>query len=418
MTVFIRISPPSPFWQIKFKHPKMAKPIRQSTDVRIGMDDIEAAHRLHKADKMRGDLRKSYDDAVAVERQLRDETEARIEGKFAKGATVKDATQLYFDDVLSISKAVQKAKARGIEDLNKIPVVRNYYSAMRRIHEGLGENTALDDLSDEIVKAWRKRMLSSGKKIAAKGAVGRKSVLRAGLSEASVNAYLAVLSTVLNTAHEAKKMMKVPKIPFIKEDEGEVKCLENDEVAKVMAAARVYSVRVERVLTFLFNAGSRKTETFLLTWPKVDLMNNRVCKITFPAPTTKTGNTRTVGVPDHVRDMLREMKAEQIKGGYTGNRVFAYQRSNGKWEEPLDINDAIRALQAATGMEDFTLHVCRHTYASRLLRGGARLIEVSKLLGHKDLETTQIYAHLEQDNLDDAVKFLPAWNVGATAVAA
>jgi site-specific recombinase XerD len=40
-------------------------------------------------------------------------------------------------------------------------------------------------------------------------------------------------------------------------------------------------------------------------------------------------------------------------------------------------------------------HDLHHTCASRLIRNGMSLYEVSNILGHVDVQTTQRYAHLE-----------------------
>ena len=39
-------------------------------------------------------------------------------------------------------------------------------------------------------------------------------------------------------------------------------------------------------------------------------------------------------------------------------------------------------------------HMLRHSYASRLREHGAPMVLISEVLGHSDLSTTQIYAHL------------------------
>ncbi len=52
----------------------------------------------------------------------------------------------------------------------------------------------------------------------------------------------------------------------------------------------------------------------------------------------------------------------------------------------------------------FSAHMGRHTWATRLLRNGVSIYAVSKLLGHSDLGTTEVYLHLQQDEAIDEVR--------------
>ncbi len=54
----------------------------------------------------------------------------------------------------------------------------------------------------------------------------------------------------------------------------------------------------------------------------------------------------------------------------------------------------------------YHFHSLRHTFASWLVQMGVPIYEVSKLLGHADIKTTQIYSHLRSNDLRDAVDSL------------
>ena len=58
------------------------------------------------------------------------------------------------------------------------------------------------------------------------------------------------------------------------------------------------------------------------------------------------------------------------------------------------------------GLEDFTFHDLRHTFASRLVMAGVDLPTVKELLGHKSIAMTLRYTHLSTDHKQRAVRAL------------
>jgi site-specific recombinase XerD len=59
-----------------------------------------------------------------------------------------------------------------------------------------------------------------------------------------------------------------------------------------------------------------------------------------------------------------------------------------------------KAICKKAGIEDYHLHTLRHTFASQLVMAGVSIYKVSQWLGHSDVTTTMIYAHLEPQDAD------------------
>ena len=64
----------------------------------------------------------------------------------------------------------------------------------------------------------------------------------------------------------------------------------------------------------------------------------------------------------------------------------------------------------AAGIDNFTWHCLRHTFASRLSMSGIDLRTIAELLGHKSISMTMRYAHLAPSHKQMAVEKLAEFN--------
>ena len=146
------------------------------------------------------------------------------------------------------------------------------------------------------------------------------------------------------------------------------------------------------IIKCLIDLGCRVNELLNLEKRFVDFDNNQ---INF----NDRKNDQAVAVPmtNRVRDILTNYCYE-IKDF---DKLFSlnYSELNAIWQKARkDLGYADKKF--------YTIHLCRHTCASRLVQRGVPILLVKDWLGHEDIENTMIYAHLAPKALHSVVEVL------------
>ena len=101
----------------------------------------------------------------------------------------------------------------------------------------------------------------------------------------------------------------------------------------------------------------------------------------------------------HVESYLREVRPLLVRP-HSGDPVFLNFQGGGL--SRMSIWKIIQAAAERAGLEKhISPHTLRHSFATHLLEGGANLRDVQELLGHADISTTQIYAHVDTGYLKE-----------------
>jgi integrase len=160
---------------------------------------------------------------------------------------------------------------------------------------------------------------------------------------------------------------------------------------------------------FLFSAfsGLRYSDIKALTWDQVKRTNGS-CVLEFTQE--KTGEPETLPLSAEATAILEAQTdarvSPRIKSEVYGNAVF-------KLGAQQTIDKAIRRwVRRAQIGKKISFHNARHTFATLALTNGVDIYTVSKLLGHKSLETTEIYAKVIDEKKRQAVGMLPRLNGG------
>ena len=170
-----------------------------------------------------------------------------------------------------------------------------------------------------------------------------------------------------------------------------------DEIIKIEPDATRKTIYL-----FAFHTGCRLGEILNMRWRNIDLTNQIIKVLNTDDFTTKGKVERTIPINDVLYPLLHNM----LRSSNT-NTDYLFT-ANGQKIVGNTLSKQFKKCVRKTKSIDpkFHFHDLRHSFASNLVKKGVSLYVVSKLLGHKDIKTTQIYAHLNVDSLRDAVKRL------------
>jgi len=146
------------------------------------------------------------------------------------------------------------------------------------------------------------------------------------------------------------------------------------------------------IIECLIDLGCRVNELLGLEKRFVDFDNNQ---INF----NDRKNDQAVAVP--MTNRVRDNLSNHCIGLKDFDKVFLYNYSelNAIWQKARkDLGYADKKF--------YTIHLCRHTCASRLVQRGVPILLVKDWLGHEDIENTMIYAHLQPKALHSVVEVL------------
>jgi len=124
----------------------------------------------------------------------------------------------------------------------------------------------------------------------------------------------------------------------------------------------------------------------------------------------KGNKKRGVRIGTHLREHLSDFIAWKVRVGEpTGPRSPLFLSSRGGPLTRTAVYRIFRKNADAVGIpRRFSIHSCRHTYASLLYRASNyNLRLVQKQLGHRSIQTTQIYADILSEDAVLAVENLP-----------
>ena len=198
----------------------------------------------------------------------------------------------------------------------------------------------------------------------------------------------------------------LPRVPMARAHEPAPRYLRTDELDETIRLAGELGIGPEVGLALA--TGLRLGELIRLRWDDVDTARRTllVRRAKGRRPRAVPLSAAGIAALEDQRRVLAARGAEAIgwvfparqtwRGGW---RFKNSPRTRNWWKRAIEpIRRAIpRFTEDAAGCRTGRgWHLLRHTFASRLAQDGVSLYKIAQWLGHRDVRTTQIYAHLQQ----------------------
>ena len=205
----------------------------------------------------------------------------------------------------------------------------------------------------------------------------------------TLNRKLSSINTFFAFCHRQNFTHEKIKIPMAKVPKNLPKYLSPEEIMAGVAAidrSTLQGLRDYALILFLYASGCRISEA--LSAQRSDILEGWL-KIRF----AKGEKERVVPLAPVALDALNVYLEKQTMAS---SYIWLNYRG-----DPLSRISAYKIVKKYLGVSP---HVLRHSFASSLIIGGADLRVVQELLGHSSLETTQIYTHIQKQNLQETMR--------------
>ena len=236
--------------------------------------------------------------------------------------------------------------------------------------------------------------------------------LESGVKNTTINKELSLLSTAIKWCNSQLDWHLPNPIAGkrLPEEIEEARCLSVDEMSKlVQSAQRCRSNHTRNYFAEFcilgFNTMMRSGELLNLEWKRVNLVDRTV---ELRVEDTKGKQRRLVALNHVAYEALLRLRRVADANFPETPWVFTHTRPRSFGERIKSVRKVWETAVLRAGIEWCTPHSLRHTGITEAVHAkDADVVDVSRLVGHKNLKTTMGYIHVADDRLHNAVSKLP-----------
>jgi integrase len=207
------------------------------------------------------------------------------------------------------------------------------------------------------------------------------------VSKGTVNREIIMLKHMFKKAVQWGYLSETPfhHLELQKEPAARTRYVTADEWPRLLSAC---TAEMRNIVVFARFTGMREGEIFNLKWSEIDWQQESIT-----ITKCKNNTPRTMPLTKALQQLIpryQKAKSAHVFPGKKGRRTTIRTAFNGACRR--------------AGIENLRFHDLRHTFASDLVNKGIDLMTIMKLMGHKSIQSTMRYAHLQKKRLREAME--------------
>jgi integrase len=255
----------------------------------------------------------------------------------------------------------------------------SFFNAMRYLERFAGSKLTFDQLTPLVCEGFKQHLIKN-------------------LHPNTANSYFARFTSIIRSAIKEGIITKNPALGItIRKQESLPKYLTLEEIQKLVETSCGSEI-VKDAFLFSCLTGLRYEDVVSLKWENV-----RGFALEFTQKKTKSSE-RLPLAPEAIEIIERQryaVKNPKVTIEHTLDTIFILPARQ-------TIDKVLRSWAKRAGLiKPLSFHKARHTFATLALSSGVDLYTVSKLLGHKSVVTTSVYAKVVDETKKEAIAKLP-----------
>jgi len=311
-----------------------------------------------------------------------------------------DNVELYSDAETEQAEQKERLQQNFIEYFDKVTAKRhvnnsksiliNWQRAVEFLKQFAGDTLLFSQINNRVAEEYKRFLLTAPLGGNKKGTISQNtastyfSIFKAALKQAFIDGYLTVDLSA--------------KIKGIQDQESRREYLSVDEL-NTLAATPCKRDVLKRAALFSALTGLRHCDIQKLRWKEINIDGNQA-RLHFTQQKTKGVEYTPISE-----------QALQLCGEPEKPEKFVFE----DLPDPSWISHPLKKWVVAAGIKKkITFHCFRHTYATLQLSSGTDIYTVSKMLGHTNVKTTQIYAKVVDEKKDKAAQAIQLETIKTT----